>query len=254
MNRDLTTVEQDTQEEILENLYDRLGIPPSATALQIKKAYRELSLFYHPDNQRTGDERMFEAIKEAYDILINPQTRAKYDEDGMIEKQRLDDPIEVEAREQCGVILSRIIQEEQDPDFSNILDKLKHVWAAQEKSFDQRRHELDKQERVIKSIRKRLKRKKAEKQKRSAILLMMLDHHIKQVSLGRERLAHDRAVFAKVVEIFAEYDYKVDMRNPFETEFYDTREEFERAQSRLNMRGGTRFFHGGRPFNPPDDF
>lgn len=250
MNRDLATIQHPAEEEILENLYDRLGVSPSASPAQIKKAYRELSLFYHPDNQATGNARMFESIKEAYDVLINPQQRAKYDEDGVIEKARLDDPIELEAREQCGMILSRLIQEEQDPDFNHILKKLDGVWKHHERTFAERRHELDKKERVIKSIRKRLKRKV--KGKRSAILLMMLDHHIKEVSTARERLKHDKEVFERVVEIFNEYDYQVDKVDPFAM-FTTTSgsDEFYEAQRRVMQKGGPTFFHEGKPFRGP---
>ncbi len=61
--------------------YDILGVEKTATQEEIKKAYRKLSLKFHPD-QNKGDshlEGMFKAINDANDILSNPEKRREYD-------------------------------------------------------------------------------------------------------------------------------------------------------------------------------
>lgn len=60
--------------------YDTLGVSKSASAEEIKKAYRRLALKYHPD--RGGDHGKFTEINEAYQILSDPQKRASYDQFG----------------------------------------------------------------------------------------------------------------------------------------------------------------------------
>lgn len=68
------------------NLYDVLGVSKNATQDEIKKAYRKLSLKYHPD-KHTGDtpeeqkknEDLFKDVTHAYDVLGNPEKRAQYD-------------------------------------------------------------------------------------------------------------------------------------------------------------------------------
>lgn len=68
------------------NLYDILGVSKDATQDEIKKAYRKLSLKYHPD-KHTGDtpeeqkknEELFKDVAHAYDILSNPEKREQYD-------------------------------------------------------------------------------------------------------------------------------------------------------------------------------
>lgn len=66
------------------NFYEILGVPKSADAAEIKKAYRKLAMKYHPD-QNKGDtkaETKFKEINEAYDVLKDEQKRAAYDQFG----------------------------------------------------------------------------------------------------------------------------------------------------------------------------
>ncbi|KAL4955084.1 X-domain of DnaJ-containing-domain-containing protein [Aspergillus filifer] len=64
--------------------YDALGVPPTATELEIKKAYRKLAIVTHPD-KNPGDEtahERFQAIGEAYQVLSNADLRKRYDTHG----------------------------------------------------------------------------------------------------------------------------------------------------------------------------
>ncbi len=64
--------------------YQILGVPRNASANDIKGAYRKLAMQYHPD-RNPGDkqaEERFKEMNEAYQVLSDPQKRARYDQLG----------------------------------------------------------------------------------------------------------------------------------------------------------------------------
>jgi molecular chaperone DnaJ len=64
--------------------YEVLGLSKSATADEIKKAYRRLAMKHHPDRNKDGDgsEARFKEAKEAYEVLKDDEKRAAYDRFG----------------------------------------------------------------------------------------------------------------------------------------------------------------------------
>ncbi|OLN92809.1 putative J domain-containing protein C3E7.11c [Colletotrichum chlorophyti] len=64
--------------------YDTLGVKPTATDIEIKKAYRKLAIVHHPDknpNDPSAHEK-FQEIGEAYQVLSDKDLRAAYDKYG----------------------------------------------------------------------------------------------------------------------------------------------------------------------------
>jgi molecular chaperone DnaJ len=64
--------------------YETLGVSKSADEREIKKAYKRLAMKYHPDRNQNDKnvETKFKLVKEAYEVLINSQKRAAYDQYG----------------------------------------------------------------------------------------------------------------------------------------------------------------------------
>jgi molecular chaperone DnaJ len=61
--------------------YEVLGVGKSASADEIKKAFRRLAVQYHPDKEG-GDETKFKEINEAYEVLKDDKKRQRYDQFG----------------------------------------------------------------------------------------------------------------------------------------------------------------------------
>ena len=70
------------KDDLEKDYYAALGVPSTATAAEIKKAYRKLAQQYHPDKNPDDakSEERFKEISAAYDVLADDKRRAEYDE------------------------------------------------------------------------------------------------------------------------------------------------------------------------------
>lgn len=67
--------------------YKTLGVPRTATADEIKKAFRKLARTHHPD--AGGDEAKFKELNEAYEVLSDDKKRKLYDQYGTANENQI---------------------------------------------------------------------------------------------------------------------------------------------------------------------
>src|ERR1700751_6029112 len=82
--------------------YEILGVKKSASAEDIRKAFRKLARKYHPDVNPgdKGAEEKFKALSEANEVLSDPKTRKIYDQVGFYSDNI--DPATAEAYARAG--------------------------------------------------------------------------------------------------------------------------------------------------------
>ena len=75
-------------------LYDVLGVSPDADEAGIRAAYKRAALKHHPDKATTeGPEasvERFQEVQRAYEVLIDPERRRRYDEERSAKKKEED--------------------------------------------------------------------------------------------------------------------------------------------------------------------
>src|SRR5215218_9592439 len=67
------------EEAAAHDYYELLQVSTSAEIETIHRVYRLLAQRFHPDNRETGSASRFRLISEAYNVLCNPEERARYD-------------------------------------------------------------------------------------------------------------------------------------------------------------------------------
>jgi curved DNA-binding protein len=105
--------------------YKTLGLEKSASADDIKKAYRKLARKHHPDVNPNDNEakKLFQQINEANEVLSDPEKRKKYDEYG--ENWKHADQFEEQRRQQSqGPTFGGGGSQSSDDDFSDFFGSL----------------------------------------------------------------------------------------------------------------------------------
>lgn len=100
------------------NHYATLGVSPDATPAEVRKAYKRLALVHHPDKVPASAQAAatvrFRAVKEAYDVLGDPDKRALYDGPEQQEAREAKREEEVREREMREEEQRRLREEVQE--------------------------------------------------------------------------------------------------------------------------------------------
>lgn len=148
--------------------YETLGIDQTATADQIKRAYRAKAKDAHPD--KGGKQSDFEPIVQAYEVLKDPARRLLYDNTGQ-DKQ---EPIETAAQALLLQLFNQAVAVEDDiPVVRTVRAQIELGAAKIPESIKQ-----------LKARQKKLeaKRKTVKSKGPTNIVHMIIDHHLKGIA------------------------------------------------------------------------
>jgi curved DNA-binding protein CbpA len=137
------------------NPYEVLQVGTKATLKDIKAAYRKLSKDHHPDKEG-GESEKFREVKFAFDVLSNPERRARYDTTGRTDEspvtpQRVQ--IFVDQTMRTVIESQRPDGSSDDPCWDNIRDKIILSIAASRAPLKNARFQLQRHlERTVRMI------------------------------------------------------------------------------------------------------
>lgn len=139
-------------------LYEVLGIATTADAAEIKSAYRSKAQQNHPD--KGGDKEAFQLIQEAYEVLSDPDRRARYDSDGTYRHEaRPTEEQKVNAAAQNGImqVLTQIIDGIEQVEYSDLFEVVTKEVAKLRDGIEGERDgltkRLDKHEKAVSRIK-----------------------------------------------------------------------------------------------------
>lgn len=194
-------------------LYEVLGVAETATAEEIRAAYRRKAKTLHPD-VNNDDAVEFNRAKLAHDVLIDPERRRIYDETGDsrdVPKHANKERVLVMALLQQ--IMDGIVSADGPDDELDITDvpvKVLENLQVIGEEYGTKRRALAKKMRRANTLMKRLKRQDDEE----SVLHGVLKARIAKLDEESEGLAMAQRVHDEAVRIWSEYGYDVDMTNP----------------------------------------
>jgi curved DNA-binding protein CbpA len=189
------------------SLYDILGVKKDVKPEDVKRAYRRKARDTHPD--KGGSKEDFFRVNHAYQVLSDPARREAYDTRG--EDVELGDQRAKMMEEMASLVFAIIEGNQDDVAHINILEV---AVSTVKKAIDLQRREVDKNQLAAEKLRKAVKRFSAKNGDRDSPLYWMLEHRVKQYEVGRLNAEAAIARNEIMLELLAEYDYKVDARPP----------------------------------------
>lgn len=186
-----------------DNAYDVLGVSRTATNEEIVSAYRTASFKHHPD-RCGGSAQEFQKVSAAYELLIDPERRARYDKTGD-SSERADPVLEVVAKILNDSLLS-IVKTGRDPEQQDVV-------SLMSKNVDDKIAELEhhiesatKQVEKIKKIAARFSTKSNSDNVLKKITLSSAVELERAIDADRKLLATFKAAYG----IIKQYSYQKD--------------------------------------------
>lgn len=182
-------------------LYQVLGVPPTAPAAQIKRAWRKFAQATHPDREG-GDEVRYKAVQTAYDVLGDEARRAKYDATGDTTLPDLNS----EMLQELAQLFFAVIDGVRSVETQDVVKEVRGHLEAGVKAVAADRDKFEAKMRKAESAQKRLKHKGIGRDILSAMLDAQQGEYVRAIEVCDVKSKK----LAQMVEILASYTYAVE--------------------------------------------
>lgn len=180
--------------------YKELGLTPDCSEEDIKKRFKSLAQIFHPD--KGGNPEKFLIIKEAYEILIDPNRKKSYDRSGKIKDVVL--PRDEALQELAGLLSQHIIT--LNPENDNLIQIMKQSMIKLRKEIDAKIAHAVSYQIKLKKISKRLLHKSTKENFLDNFLNFQINQLDNEIDSHKESLD----VINIMSVILDDYDYIVD--------------------------------------------
>jgi curved DNA-binding protein CbpA len=182
------------------NHYDTLGVDRDADAETVKKAWRKKASKAHTDRDG-GDHSQMVAVNRAYEVLSDPEKRARYDETG---DDRLSPSIDQKAMEALMQIFMALL--EKTSDYDDVVSMVREHMKRQIMEFGSNMRKAEKQAEALEKKRKRLTYKHGKSGRN--FLDDVLAQRISQIQGAVKGMEEGITVFTRGVELLEDYAYQ----------------------------------------------
>lgn len=196
------------------NHYEELGIPPTATADDIKRAYRQKATETHPD--KGGDAARFAKVAHAYEVLKDPERKLLYDSTGNDNRT----PLEIEVQNRLLYLFSEALVLPDDREIvATVRSGIKNVLL--DISFAKKKAQAD---------MKKLKAKRSKVKTTAAVNIfhMIIDQQLKGINAHLENLKHDTEIAKACLEALKTYSEGMPPQPVTQFSIYFERTNYER--------------------------
>jgi DnaJ-class molecular chaperone len=199
--------------------YEVLGVSRIATIEEIKKSYRKLSKECHPDTG--GDEDQWAELKEAYDCLIDPESRAHFDATGQYKTNAPD-----KTQERILVIVISAMHEAvmRTGARATQIDLIQVMMGLIKSKKDQIDNDEINNETLITNLKKLTGRFSSKEGPN--ILDDIIRSNLAQAEQNREQFAVARESMDKAIEMVKSYTYKFDQIMMLQNTMYNNQAGF----------------------------
>jgi len=192
---------------LIKDLYSILGVEKDATEAQIKKAYRKLAMDKHPDKNPDSPRATFEfqELNEAYEVLIDPERRRKYEETGSTDNKAFDFLFNQFVSQHVNEMMSR------DESLLESTDMMKEIIRDTNNKIDAMKQfiaDVKKDRAKAVKLKKRITKKGDDN-----VFATMIQNHINEhdkLIAGNEQQIKDYSI---ILEMLSDYNYRVDKQD-----------------------------------------
>lgn len=188
-------------------LYEVLGVSETASWLEIRRAYRRLTLKYHPDVPETGSQEAFQKICKAHDILVDPARRERYNRTGDVSEGLPDNHLNQVALGLISQAISKLIGSDGDLRSVNLPKILTEHFEKSIRTLEEKLTGLIHNKERAKSIAGRWH---AKDDSDVNLIESVINNQFEQLDRMRNNLRGQILAYKLAIEILNRYEFKHD--------------------------------------------